>query len=217
MRQQAGRHHTARAHRQALVPAETHFAVAAEPDRVDPHRLDHRLPVADIGAVVGQLRLTVADDRDIGGGAAHVGDDGVVEAGQLAGADDARRRARQHRADRFFDRVLEAGQRTVALDQHQRRVDSMAREDFLHRADQLLDRRHHARVQRRGQRAPRRAEAGGQLVPANHRHAGEFGHHVFEPDFVAGVARAEHARYRKRRYLVLELFDGFVRGGLVQR
>ena len=80
---------------------------------------------ADQRALGADHRTAAGDDRDIGGGAAHVGDHEVLEAGEKSSPDDARRRTRQDGLDRILERHLGLHQRAVALDDHQRRIDRL--------------------------------------------------------------------------------------------
>ena len=97
-RQLADRHHLARPEEQhrtdgALVVA--HVAVAAETVRVHRDRRHHRLMTAHRRTVGADDGHAVAQHRDVGGGAADVGDDRVGEAGEMSRADQAGGRARR--------------------------------------------------------------------------------------------------------------------------
>ena len=90
-------------------------AARADGDHVD-HR-DLRRVLAD-AALGGQRRLTVDDDRDVGGGAAAVAGQHPVEAGRAGdqrGAQGAGGRAGQHRGDRLVDHLGGAQHAAVAL------------------------------------------------------------------------------------------------------
>ena len=74
----------ARAYGQALAALQAHLAVAAQANRIDLHRLDHGPPVADHRAIKTQGWQAAAHHRNIGGGAAHIRDDGVLQAAERA-------------------------------------------------------------------------------------------------------------------------------------
>ena len=89
MCQQADGHDTARPDRQALATQKAYLAVATQAYRIHLDRFHHGTPVADQSAVHTQLGAAIAHYRNVGGGATHVGNDGVADATQGAGADDA--------------------------------------------------------------------------------------------------------------------------------
>ena len=66
-----------------------HLGIAAEPEGAHGDRLDHGAEAADRGAFRVEPRPAVFEHGDVGGGAADVGDDCRVEAGHVAGADQA--------------------------------------------------------------------------------------------------------------------------------
>ena len=84
--------------------------------RLDRVAVHHRLP--------GQAAVTAFQQRDVGGGAAHVEGDQVVQPGQPPdglGADHAGGGAGQHRPHRQPRRLIEADDPTVGLRQMRRR------------------------------------------------------------------------------------------------
>ncbi len=87
------RHQAARAEQDArLEPAilQRHLGIAAEAEGAHGDCLDHGAITPDGGAFRIEARPATIQYGDVGGGAADVGDDGVVEAGHVAGADEAR-------------------------------------------------------------------------------------------------------------------------------
>ena len=186
--QQTQGQHPARAYGQALAALQAHLAVAAQANRVHLDRLDHGPPIADHRAVKTQGWQAAAHHRNIGGGAAHVGDDGVLQTAERTRAQHAGGRAGQDRADRALQGAGHVDQRTIAFDNHQRRVNMPLGQGALHRIDQGFDVRNHARVQRGGQRAARRAQAGCQLVAAGHGHITQFLHPGADLHFMGRVA-----------------------------
>ena len=78
--QQTQGQHAARPDGQALTALQAHFAVAAQTDGIDLDRLDHGPPVAHQGAVKAEFGQAVAHHGNVGGGAAHVGHHGVLQA-----------------------------------------------------------------------------------------------------------------------------------------
>ena len=92
-----------------VLPVEVHFAVAAE-DTLGAHidRLHHGAPCADQRALAADHRPAAGHHRDVGGGTAHVRDDEVLQAGEEARADDARRRPRQNRLARGYSSAISA-------------------------------------------------------------------------------------------------------------
>ena len=186
--QQTQGQHPARAYGQAFAALQAHFAVAAQANRIDLHRLDHGPPIADHRAVKTQGWQAAAHDRNIGGGAAHIGDDGVLQTAERTRAQHAGGRTGQHRADRALQGAGHIDQRTIAFDNHQRRVNMAMGQGALHRINQGFDVRNHARVQRGGQRAARRAQAGSQLMAAGHGHITQFLHPGAQLHFMGRVA-----------------------------
>ena len=184
-----------------------HFAVAAEAIGVDGDCLDHGLPAADGRAFLVQHRPAAAQHRDVGGGAAHVGDQDVILARQVTRADQARGRAGENRLDRAGQRQVGLDQRPVALHHHQRRLDALARQQPFDRLHQLLQLRNEARVERGGERAARRVELGGELVAAGHRLSGQLAHQGAHRDLVRRIAHREIAADREGRDLGRVLQD----------
>ena len=90
------------------MPAETHLAVTAETNRINPHSFDHRLPVTDGCTVFSEFRLAITDYCNVGCGTTHIGDNSVFQTTQFTGANDASGRARQYRTNRLFDRIRHA-------------------------------------------------------------------------------------------------------------
>ena len=70
-----------------------HFGIAAEAEGAHGDRLDHGAEAADGGAFRIEPGTAAVEHGDVGGGAANVGDDRIVEAGHVAGADKAGGRA----------------------------------------------------------------------------------------------------------------------------
>ena len=192
--EQADGQHPARANRHARTALETDLAVATQTDGVDLHRLHHGAPLTDQGTVLAQGRHAVAHHRDVGGGAAHVGHDGVLGAGQRTRAEHAGRGPGQHGGHGALQRALHVDQTAIALDHHQRRLDAALAERGANRFDHALHEGDHAGVQRGGERAPRRAQAAGQLVPAGDGLVAQLAHPSAQLHFVGAVANREGAR-----------------------
>ena len=157
------------------------------------------------------------DDCDIGGGTAHVGDDEVLEAGEEACSDNARRRTRQNGLDRILERNLGLHQRAVALDDHQRRIDRLLRQHARQRLDEMADLRREARVQCGRQRAARRVELRTQFVGAGHRLRRQRTDDLARAQFMSRIAhgeiRRDGERLDQRPVFAHRTFDG----GLVER
>ena len=148
---------------QPPVRAQSHLAVAAQADGAHINRPHHGAPAADFGTVQVHARQAVDQRAHIGGGAAHVGEDEVVQAAEPARAHETGRRAREHGLNRSLGHALGQRQRAVALDDHQRADDVQLFHGAPDRVDQMRDPRDQPRVQGRGQRAARRVQAGRQL------------------------------------------------------
>ena len=78
---------------------ERDFGIAAKAEGAHGDGLDHGAVAADGGALGVEARAPAVEHGDVGGGAADVGDDGVVEAGHVARADEACGRAGQNCLD----------------------------------------------------------------------------------------------------------------------
>ena len=133
----------------------------------------------------------LVEHRDVGGGAADVGDDRVVEAGHVAGADEAGGRAGQDRLDRPLAGEGGRNQRAVAAHHHQRRGNAARFEEAFGRRDQAVDHRDQAGVEQRGERPARAAELGGKLMAGGDRKAGPLADQVAGGDLVRRVADGE--------------------------
>ncbi len=90
MAQQAERHDAARADDEPVL-VQPRLAVATEAEGMDAHRLHHGAEPAHRGAVAVQHRAPAGEQRDIGGGAAHIGDEDILLAREIMCADDAGR------------------------------------------------------------------------------------------------------------------------------
>ncbi len=157
------------------------------------------------------------DHRDIGGGAAHVGDHEVLEPGEKSRAHDARRRTRQDGLDRILERHLGLHQRTVALDDHQRRIDRLLDQHSAERLDEMADLRREPRVQRGGERAARRIELRAQFVRAGHRLRRQCADDAARPQLMRRIAHREIGGDRERFDAGPVLAHRALDGGLVQR
>ena len=169
MGQQTQRHHPTWTDDQSFAAAKTHLAVATQTNRVDADRLDHRAPLANHCAIKPQFRTPTPDDCNIGGGAAHIGHDGVLVAAQGTRAQHAGSRSRQDGANRALERAFDIDQATVALDDHQRRVDVPRGQGQLYRFDQRLDVRNHASIESHCHGTTRRTQTGRKLVSTRDR------------------------------------------------
>ena len=170
-----------------------HFRIAAEAVGAHGDGLDHGAIAADDGAVLVQPRPALVEDRDIGGRAADVGNHGIVETGQEARADKARRRAGKDGLDRTQARLGGRDQRAVAAHHHQRRIDAARLEEILRRADQPVDHRHQPGIEQGGERAPGSAELGGKLMAAGDGQMRPRANEVAHAELVLGVAHREIA------------------------
>ena len=131
-RQKRQRHRAPRPEGQAArgaTPDRPDLAVAAEPAGADVGRLDHGLPAADKRPVGLQPRRAVLKKRDVGRGAADIGDHGGAGAGKEGGAGKAGSRPGQHRFHGARARISRFQKRPVALDHHQPAGQPFARHD----------------------------------------------------------------------------------------
>src|SRR6185369_625562 len=101
MAEQAEGHDAARADDEAVL-VQPRLAVAAEAEGVDAHRLYHGAEAAHGGAVTVEHGAPAGQQRDIGGGAAHVGDEDILLAREVTRAHDAGRGTREDRLHRAF-------------------------------------------------------------------------------------------------------------------
>jgi len=157
----------ARADLEAAVDGEAHVAVAAQACGGDVRGLDTRQPSTHTSPLRADAHEPLADDGRVGGGPAHVEDDGILDAGEVLGPGDAGRRAGEHRLDRSLQRGLAVDQRPVALDHRQRRLDATAFQGHADGVDQPPDHRQQAPVEDRGIRPADEVETARKLVPAD--------------------------------------------------
>ena len=148
---------------QPPVRAQSHLAVAAQADGAHVNRPHHGAPAADLGPVQVDARQAVDQRPHVGGGAAHIREDEVVQPAEPARAHQARRRAREHGLDRALGHALRQRQRAVALDDHQRADDVQLFHGAPDRVDQMRHPRDQPRIQGRGECAPGCVQAGRQL------------------------------------------------------
>ncbi len=139
-----------------------------------------------------EFRLSILDQSDVGGGPAHVRDEGVVVTGKMLGADDARGGTGKNGFHRSLQGRGGIDQGSVTLDSHDRGQDPAAGHQRGDRDDELLDHGDEPGVEQCGQGAPRRIELGTQAVTAGDRKAGRPAQHVAHGDFVGGIANREH-------------------------
>ena len=158
----------------------------------------------------------MVEHGDVGGGAADVGDDGVVQPRHVARADQRGGGAGQDRLDR--PRAGEGGrdQRAVAAHHHQRAGDLPRREEPFGGGDQPVDHRDQPRVEQRGERAARAAELGRQFVAGGDRQAGLFPDQVAGGDLVRGVACREIGADGKARHALRQLRQSGFEAGQVE-
>lgn len=156
-----------------------YLGVAAEAVGAHGDRLDHGTKASDDRALGIEPRAAFFEYGYVGRRAADIGDDRVVQAGQIASADEARGRSGEDRLDRAQPRFGGRDQGTVAAHHHHRHVDAAGLEEILAGTDQPVDHRDEARIQKRRQRPARAAELGGKLM-------------------AAGTGRCETSRMRSR-------------------
>ena len=192
MAQQAQWHHSARSDFNAGLSVEADLTVTTKADRNNPHRFHHGFPVTNAHTIAAQFRPPTADHRNISGGSTHIGNDRVADATQGTGANDAGRRAGQNRTHRLLQGCFRVDQGTIAFDHHQRRMDIPFQQDFLHREDQFMNDRHHARIERHGQRPSGRIQIAGQFVTAGDRPDGRLFNQVAKTQLVGRIAHAKH-------------------------
>ena len=142
-------------------------------------RLDHGAPAADDRAVAVQHRPAILQEGDIGGRAAHIGDDDVAFLRQSHRADHTGGGSGEDGFDRPRQGIGGGDQRTVALHHHQRCGDAELGKPTLDGADQPIQKRDQARVQQSSECPARRVKVMAQLVGAGHWMSGEL------PDEVA--------------------------------
>jgi hypothetical protein len=127
----------------------------------------------------------------VGGGAADVADDRVVEAGEVCGADQAGRWTGEDRLDRAFTHEVGRHQRAVAAHHHHGGVHAVVDQRLLGRGHQPIDDRHQTCVQDRRHRSLRTIELRGQHMARGHRLAGEAPDEFHCRQLVCRVADAE--------------------------
>ena len=217
MGQQAERQHPARSDGQAMAAEDPDLAVAAQANRIDLDRFDHRAPVTNHGAVKAEGRLAATHYGNVGGGATHVSHDGVTQAAQRAGAEQTGSGARQHRAHRALQRRRHVDQRAIALDHHQGGRHRMHRQGLLDRINQRLDVGNHPRVQGHGQSTTRRAQARCQLMAAGDGLVTQFFNPGAQLLLMGRVAHCKTGRDGKRADARRMAQDGRFGRRLIQR
>jgi hypothetical protein len=121
----------ARASADAFRVAVNHGA-AAERDRDQVRHPEVGPDAADLDSVGGLAREAVDQHADVGGGAAHVGDQGIGRAGEEGGAADAVGGAAADREYRIPEGLIEAHQRAVVLREQGRRRQAVRGERVPH-------------------------------------------------------------------------------------
>ncbi len=186
---------------------ESNLAVAAEAVRVHQHRLDHRAVATDGGAVGSERRHAVAHDGDVGGGAADVGDHGIVGVGEMGRTDEAGGRTREDRLDRTLLHEVDRHERTVAAHDHHRGVDPPFSETPAGGGDEVVDHGDETSVEQGGDASLRATEAGRQHMAAGHRLSGSFADEFAGGEFVLGVTCGELGGDGEAINLVGDLVD----------
>ena len=147
MNNQTQGNNTARANGEAVPTMQTYLAVTAQAYGIHLDGLDHRPPVSDHGTIKTQRGFATTHHRDIGRRTAHVGNNRVLQTAECASAQHAGCRPREHGTDRALHRTGHIDQRTVAFDNHQRRVYRAISQCFLDRIDQCFDMKNHPCVE----------------------------------------------------------------------
>jgi hypothetical protein len=158
----------------AVLDAGQRSAPGTDGDHVD-HRQRQR-PIAD-GAVLGQADLATLDEADIGGGAADViGDDVLDAAGRSrrAGADHAGRGAGERRERRGDADLGSPGHAAIGLHQHQRRSGALVVETLFEVLHIGGDPGHHGCVEHGGQAALVFAHHGQHIARHRDGETGQF-------------------------------------------
>ncbi|CAB4556193.1 unannotated protein [freshwater metagenome] len=179
-----------------------HLAVAAQAVRVHRHRGHHRAVPAHRGTERAHERHPGPQHGDVGRGAADVGDDRVVETGEVGGAHEARCRTRQDRLDRTLAHERSRHQRPVTTHHHHRCVHALVHQGAFGGGHQPVDDRHQTGVQDRRHGAARPVQLLGQHVARRHRRPGDLADHGRSGTLVRRVAHAELRHHRKAVHAV---------------
>ena len=171
------------------------------------HRLDHRAVTTDRGTVGPERRHAVAHDRDVGGGAADVGDHGIVGVGEMGRTDEAGGRTREDRLDRTLLHEVDRHERTVAAHDHHRGVDPPFHETPAGSGDEVVDHGDETGVEQGSDASLRAPEAGRQHMATGHRLSGAFADEFAGGELVLGVARGELGSDGEAINLVGDLVD----------
>ncbi len=140
-----------------------------------------------------------------------------VEAGEVTGADEARRRPRQDRLDRPGAGECRRDKCAVAAHHHQRGGDAAPFQESFGGGDQPVDHADEAGVEQRRQCAARPAEPGRQFVAGRHRQAGRLADQVAGGDLVSRVADGEIGADGEGRDGAAEFRQGRLERGQVER
>ena len=192
------RQHALRPDRDLPIAGEGDVAVAAQGDGEQVGGLHAGLVLADRRALDAHRDLSILDQRQIGGRAADVDHQRVVQPGEEAAADGAGRRAGVDRLDRRARGELVAHQRAVPAHHHQRRVDPPALHGPPHGDDEILQDSQQRGVQRGRGRPFHRTQLGRKLVAQHDRQVADARDGVVDPVLVLRVERAEVAGNRER-------------------
>ena len=185
-----------------------HFAVAAQTGGAHRHRLDHGTKAANPRAFGVNLGQAIAQQGDVGGGAADVGHQCIARTRQPARADNTGGRAGQDRLDRSFAHHCRRDQRAVATHHHQRCRDAHLRQMTFAGRDQPVDHPDQPRIQHRGQRPFRSVQLRRKLVRAGHRPPGHATDQRARRQFMRRVAGGKPRRHGEPHHLRPQFGDG---------
>ena len=215
--QQRHRHDALRAKRELALRADMDFAVTPQADGAHVDGAHHGAPATHFSALLGHLRPPVQQDPEIGGGAAHVGQNEALQARQPLRADQACRRAGQHGFDRSRGHAFGQREGTVALDDHERAGNLQLPHGPVHSIDQGRNAGYQARIQGRRQGAARCIQRRRKLGGQRHRLTGARHDQVTRRVFVRGIAHRKSGGHGECIHLAGQALQGRFERGHIER
>ena len=197
-RQQAARTEFESGDKAAVV--DLHFGIAAEAVSAHGDGLDHGAIAADHGAIGIQPRPAILHDGNVGGRAADIGNNGIVEAGEIARADETCGGTRQDSLDRPELGFVSRNQGAVAAHHHHRRGNAARGQKSFAGADEAVDHRDKAGIEQRRQGAARAAQLGREFMAAGDGQMRDLADAVAHSDFMSRIPHGEIAGDGEGRY-----------------